>query len=176
MEVLALIAQGQPNKGIARALGIAERTAKLHVTALLDAVGARNRTHLLVRARASRAAVVRLPRRLVAWLQNQEAEQLDPLFRFTPMVATMSTVAAVILVMTLRGDALLVVATLWLVTFTAVSLACIVGARRYLRLRPPRERLPVWALWAFGSTLLHVLLLASVSIIWMPPRVPKPSR
>lgn len=51
MEVLALVAQGQPNKGIARALGIAERTVKLHVTALLDGLGARNRTHLLVRAR-----------------------------------------------------------------------------------------------------------------------------
>ncbi|MDR7333071.1 ATP-binding protein [Roseateles asaccharophilus] len=112
---------------------------------------------------------MRLPRRLAAWLQSQEAEQLDPLFRFTPMVATMATVAAIILFVTLRGEASPVVATLWVVTFTAVSLARIVGARRYLRLRPPRERLPVWALWAFGSTLLHVLLLGSVSLIWMHP-------
>lgn len=51
MEVLTLVAQGQPNKRIALELGIAERTVKLHVTALLDALGARNRTHLLVRAR-----------------------------------------------------------------------------------------------------------------------------
>ena len=51
MEVLALIAQGRPNKLIADQLGIAERTVKLHVTALLDAVGANNRTHLLVVAR-----------------------------------------------------------------------------------------------------------------------------
>ncbi|MBL0943614.1 MAG: response regulator transcription factor [Hydrogenophaga sp.] len=51
MEVLALLAQGQPNKRIALELGIAERTVKLHVTALLEALGARNRTHLLVRAR-----------------------------------------------------------------------------------------------------------------------------
>lgn len=51
MEVLQLVAQGQPNKRIAQALGIAERTVKLHVTALLDALQARNRTHLLVVAR-----------------------------------------------------------------------------------------------------------------------------
>jgi DNA-binding NarL/FixJ family response regulator len=51
MEVLTLVAQGQPNKRIALELGIAERTVKLHVTALLEALGARNRTHLLVRAR-----------------------------------------------------------------------------------------------------------------------------
>lgn len=51
MEVLTLVAQGQPNKRIALELGIAERTVKLHVTALLQALGARNRTHLLVRAR-----------------------------------------------------------------------------------------------------------------------------
>jgi DNA-binding NarL/FixJ family response regulator len=50
-EVLALVAQGLPNKRIADELGIAERTVKLHVTALLDTVGARNRTHLLVLAR-----------------------------------------------------------------------------------------------------------------------------
>lgn len=51
MEVLTLVAQGQPNKRIALELGIAERTVKLHVTALLEALDARNRTHLLVRAR-----------------------------------------------------------------------------------------------------------------------------
>jgi DNA-binding NarL/FixJ family response regulator len=50
-EVLSLVAQGLPNKLIASALGIAERTVKLHVTALLYAMGARNRTHLLVVAR-----------------------------------------------------------------------------------------------------------------------------
>jgi DNA-binding NarL/FixJ family response regulator len=51
MEVLTLVAQGLPNKRIALELGIAERTVKLHVTALLEALGAHNRTHLLVRAR-----------------------------------------------------------------------------------------------------------------------------
>ncbi len=53
LEVLMLIARGQQNKQIAHELGIAERTVKLHVTALLDALGARNRTHLLVLARES---------------------------------------------------------------------------------------------------------------------------
>lgn len=51
LEVLWLIAQGRQNKQIAHELGIAERTVKLHVTALFDALDARNRTHLLVRAR-----------------------------------------------------------------------------------------------------------------------------
>jgi len=51
LEVLTLVALGHPNKRIALELGIAERTVKLHVTALLEALGARNRTHLLVRAR-----------------------------------------------------------------------------------------------------------------------------
>lgn len=53
LEVLALVAQGQQNKQIAHTLGIAERTVKLHLTSLFDTVGARNRTHLLVRARES---------------------------------------------------------------------------------------------------------------------------
>jgi len=48
LQVLALVAQGQPNKRIASALGIAERTVKLHITALLQTLGARNRTHLLI--------------------------------------------------------------------------------------------------------------------------------
>jgi DNA-binding NarL/FixJ family response regulator len=51
LEVLSLIARGRQNKHIADELGIAERTVKLHVTALFDALGASNRTHLLVRAR-----------------------------------------------------------------------------------------------------------------------------
>jgi DNA-binding NarL/FixJ family response regulator len=51
MEVLSLIAQGHQNKRIASELGISERTVKLHVTALLELTGARNRTHLLVVAR-----------------------------------------------------------------------------------------------------------------------------
>ena len=51
MEVLAMVGRGQPNKRIAAALGIAERTVKLHVTALLMHLGVRNRTHLLVVAR-----------------------------------------------------------------------------------------------------------------------------
>ena len=48
LQVLALVAQGQPNKRIACALGIAERTVKLHITALLHTLGARSRTHLLI--------------------------------------------------------------------------------------------------------------------------------
>jgi DNA-binding NarL/FixJ family response regulator len=51
MEVLALLARGQPNKRIAAMLGIAERTVKLHITALLAHLGASNRTQLLVIAR-----------------------------------------------------------------------------------------------------------------------------
>ena len=51
LEVLTLIGQGRQNKQIADELGIAERTVKLHITALFDTLNARNRTHLLVRAR-----------------------------------------------------------------------------------------------------------------------------
>lgn len=51
LEVLSLVAAGCQNKQIAHELAIAERTVKLHVTALLAICGARNRTHLLVRAR-----------------------------------------------------------------------------------------------------------------------------
>lgn len=43
-EVLDLIAQGLPNKGIARALGISEHTAKFHVGAILAKLGAASRT------------------------------------------------------------------------------------------------------------------------------------
>lgn len=46
--VLALVADGLPNAGIARALGCSERTVAVHVSALLRASGARSRTELAV--------------------------------------------------------------------------------------------------------------------------------
>ncbi|MBB5202741.1 DNA-binding NarL/FixJ family response regulator [Inhella inkyongensis] len=51
LAVLQGIAKGSLNKQIADDLGIAERTVKLHVTALFEQLQARNRTHLVVRAR-----------------------------------------------------------------------------------------------------------------------------
>ncbi len=42
-EVLRLVADGQANKRIARALGITERTVKFHVTSILNKLGAENR-------------------------------------------------------------------------------------------------------------------------------------
>lgn len=50
-DVLALLQQGQPNKLIARRLGLTEGTVKLHIAALLRALHARNRTEAVVRAR-----------------------------------------------------------------------------------------------------------------------------
>jgi DNA-binding NarL/FixJ family response regulator len=43
-EVLSLLTRGFSNKEIARALGIAEATTKIHLAALLRALGVRNRT------------------------------------------------------------------------------------------------------------------------------------
>jgi DNA-binding NarL/FixJ family response regulator len=43
-DVLGLLAQGQPNKVIARTLGIAEKTVKSHVTRILKALDAADRT------------------------------------------------------------------------------------------------------------------------------------
>lgn len=51
LAVLQGVARGRLNKQIADELGIAERTVKLHLTALFEQLQARNRTHLLVRAR-----------------------------------------------------------------------------------------------------------------------------
>jgi DNA-binding NarL/FixJ family response regulator len=50
-EVLLCLMQGQPNKQIARELGIGEGTVKLHLAAVLRALHARNRTEAVVRAR-----------------------------------------------------------------------------------------------------------------------------
>jgi DNA-binding NarL/FixJ family response regulator len=44
VQVLQLVAQGLPNKGIARRLGISENTAKFHVASLCGKLGASSRT------------------------------------------------------------------------------------------------------------------------------------
>jgi DNA-binding NarL/FixJ family response regulator len=44
LQVLNLVAQGLPNKGIARRLGISENTAKFHVASLCGKLGASSRT------------------------------------------------------------------------------------------------------------------------------------
>jgi DNA-binding NarL/FixJ family response regulator len=49
--VLKLIEIGQTNKEIAKALGISVATVKLHVQAILNITGARNRTEAALRAR-----------------------------------------------------------------------------------------------------------------------------
>lgn len=43
-QTLFMMAQGKPNKVIARELGIGEATVKTHVSAVFDALGVRNRT------------------------------------------------------------------------------------------------------------------------------------
>lgn len=50
MEVLELIAQGFPNKGIAVELGISEHTVKFHVGSILTKLGAASRAEALARA------------------------------------------------------------------------------------------------------------------------------
>jgi DNA-binding NarL/FixJ family response regulator len=49
-EVLALLAQGRPNKEIAQALTISERTVKFHVSSILGKLGAANRTEAVTLA------------------------------------------------------------------------------------------------------------------------------
>lgn len=49
-EVLALVAEGLPNKAIARRLQISEHTVKFHLNAVLSKLGAQSRTDAVVRA------------------------------------------------------------------------------------------------------------------------------
>lgn len=51
LQVLALLMQGQPNKLIARAMGLTEGTVKLHIAAILRSLQVRNRTEAVVVAR-----------------------------------------------------------------------------------------------------------------------------
>ena len=50
IEVLELMTKGMPNKSIARVLNVTEGTVKLHVAAILRALGAKNRTDAVMQA------------------------------------------------------------------------------------------------------------------------------
>lgn len=49
-QVLALLLQGKPNKLICRQLNVAENTVKIHVAAILKALGVANRTQAVIAA------------------------------------------------------------------------------------------------------------------------------
>jgi len=48
LEVLRLLAKGHQNKMIAKSLGVSEHTVKIHVTAILKALGVKNRTQAVL--------------------------------------------------------------------------------------------------------------------------------
>lgn len=50
IEVLELLAEGLPNKGIAERLGISDQTVKFHVASISGKLGASNRTDAVRRA------------------------------------------------------------------------------------------------------------------------------
>ena len=50
LEVLQLLAEGLPNKAIAKRLGVSDHTIKVHVNAILGKLGAQSRTEAVVRA------------------------------------------------------------------------------------------------------------------------------
>lgn len=50
IEVLQLLTQGLPNKGIAQRLGISDHTVKFHVNAILGKLGAQSRGEAIVQA------------------------------------------------------------------------------------------------------------------------------
>jgi DNA-binding NarL/FixJ family response regulator len=52
LDVLHCLLRGEPNKMIARELGLTEGTVKIHIAAILRALHARNRTEAVVRARS----------------------------------------------------------------------------------------------------------------------------
>lgn len=50
LEVLELLAEGLPNKGIAERLGISDQTVKFHVASIMGKLGASNRVETVSRA------------------------------------------------------------------------------------------------------------------------------
>ena len=66
LDVLGLVARGYSNKRIARALGLAEGTVKLHVAAVLKALGVANRTQAVFEATGLGLVGASAPRKLGA--------------------------------------------------------------------------------------------------------------
>ena len=50
LEVLELLAEGLPNKGIAERLGISDQTVKFHIASIMGKLGASNRVEAVRRA------------------------------------------------------------------------------------------------------------------------------
>lgn len=50
LQVLALVAHGRSNREIAKALGIAEKTARVHVSNILSKIGVSDRTQAAITA------------------------------------------------------------------------------------------------------------------------------
>jgi DNA-binding NarL/FixJ family response regulator len=50
LDVLALLAEGLPNKGIAERLGISDQTVKFHIASIMGKLGASNRVETVRRA------------------------------------------------------------------------------------------------------------------------------
>jgi DNA-binding NarL/FixJ family response regulator len=53
LEVLRLVGNGEPNKSVARLLGLEEQTVKGHLTAIFKALGTVNRVQAIQAARAA---------------------------------------------------------------------------------------------------------------------------
>ena len=63
LDVLALLMEGKSNKAICRVLNVAEPTVKNHVTAILKALKARNRTEAVIAVAALGWKLPRVPAR-----------------------------------------------------------------------------------------------------------------
>ncbi|MCL6555282.1 MAG: response regulator transcription factor [Burkholderiales bacterium] len=61
LQVLALLAEGKPNKVIARRLDITEGTVKIHLAAIFQTLGVRNRTEAVIAAQEMDLTPYRLP-------------------------------------------------------------------------------------------------------------------
>lgn len=68
-EVLQCLQKGQPNKLIARELGMTEGTVKVHVRQIMRKLGATNRTQVAILAATTRSVAVRVQARAVGRMQ-----------------------------------------------------------------------------------------------------------